>query len=394
MTRTRVCAALALLLTALGAVVVVYASYGFDRDYATPADLLAGAVASVAALMFVGVGTVIVLRGHDEGRVIGWLLVVSGLGLTASSVGSGIGTLHQQGYPVPLGEWFAWTDDWVWMFLLLGVWLTLILFPDGRASTRTARAAVVLGPLVAGAALLTFPFVPGNLVDLPGVANPVPPVPVLSALSGPVHAVLPALLIGMFVLSGLCVVLRYRASGPEVRAQIRWLGWFALLTVLCVLGQNLTPSPWSEAISVVTLVTLPVLPVVVAVSVLRWRLYDIDRLLSRTVSYAVLTGLVIAVYVGVVALASVLVPAASGSLGVAVATLAAVSLVRPLRRRLQDVVDRRFDRARSDARRAVGEYADRLRTLDTFREDDLHDVLARTVAPTRAFLWQPPAGTR
>ena len=166
--------------------------------------------------------------------------------------------------------------------------------------------------------------------------------------------------------------------------------------MLCVVGQNVTPAPWSEAISVLTLLTLPTLPVVVAVSVLRFRLYDIDRLLSRTVSYALLTALVVAVYAGVVALAGLLVPEASGSLGVAVATLAAVSLVRPLRRRLQDVVDRRFDRARSDARRAVGEYAGRLRVVepDHDHETDLLDVLSRTVGPTRAWLWQPPAGTR
>lgn len=396
MTWTRVCAGAVLTLTAIGAAVVLYVSYGFDRDYATPADLLAGAVTSVAALMFTGLGVVIVLRGHEQGQVIGRLLVLSGLGLTASSVGSGLGTLYQQGHPIPLGAWAAWTDDWVWIFLLLGVWLTLILFPDGRAAGRTARVAVGLGVAVTVAVLLTFPFVPGDLVDLPGIANPLGPVPVLSALSGPVHAALPVLMVGMFTLSIACVVLRYRASGPEVRAQIRWLGWSALLIVLCVVGQNVTPAPWSEAISVLTLLTLPTLPVVVAVSVLRFRLYDIDRLLSRTVSYALLTALVVAVYAGVVALAGLLVPEASGSLGVAVATLAAVSLVRPLRRRLQDVVDRRFDRARSDARRAVGEYAGRLRVVepDHDHETDLLDVLSRTVGPTRAWLWQPPAGTR
>ncbi|TCK26670.1 hypothetical protein [Pseudonocardia endophytica] len=385
----RVCAAIVLLIGVVGSGVVLYASYGFGRVHPTVADLLAGAVTSVTTLIFVGVGVVIVLRGHDRGRLIGRLLVLSGLGLLASSVGSGVGSLYQDGHPVPLGAWAAWTDDWVWVLLLLGVWLTLILFPDGRASTRTARVAVALGLAVAVTVLLTFPFTPGNLYDLPGVANPVPPVPVLSALSGPVHAALIPLMLGMFVLSAVCVVLRYRGGGPEIRAQIRWLGWSTLVTVLFVIAQNVLPAPWSDAVSVATLLTMPVLPVVVAISVLRYRLYDIDRLLSRTVSYALLTGLVVAVYVGVVALASVLVPEASGSLGVAVATLAAVSLVRPLRRRLQDVVDRRFDRARSDARRTVADYADRLRTMDTFQEDDLHDVLSRTVAPTTAWLWQP-----
>lgn len=393
---TRACAAGLLLVTVLGVAVVLYASYAFGRAYPTVADQLAGAVTSLAVLAFVGVGVVIVLRGGGDGRVIGRLLVLSGLGLLASSIGSGLGALYQDGYPVPLGAWAAWTDDWVWLLLLLGVWLTLVLFPDGRAPNRTARVAVVLGLVVAGAGLLTFPFTPGNLVDLPGVANPVPPVPVLSALSGPMHIALVPAMIGMFALSAFCVVLRYRASGAQVRAQIRWLGWSALVTMLCVLGQNLLPSPVAEAVSVVSLLTMPVLPVVVAISVLRYRLYDIDRLLSRTVSYALLTGLVVAVYVGVVALAGVLVPEASGSLGVAAATLVAVSLVRPLRRVLQDVVDRRFDRARSDARQAVGDYAGRLRVVepDHDHEAELLDVLSRTVAPTRAWLWQPPAGTR
>jgi hypothetical protein len=94
-------------------------------------------------------------------------------------------------------------------------------------------------------------------------------------------------------------------------------------------------------------------------------------------------------YVGVVAGTSALLHDDAGQLGVAAATLLAVSVARPLRRRLQDAVDRRFDRTRYDAHRTVAGYAERLRTTETFRDTDLHDVLDRTVAPERAFLWVP-----
>jgi len=155
------------------------------------------------------------------------------------------------------------------------------------------------------------------------------------------------------------------------------------------------PDSWLPVLDIASGVTFPMLPVVVAVAVLRYRLYDVDRLVSRTVSYAVLTGVVVGLYAGVVAGASALLHDDAGQFAVAAATLVAVSVVRPLRRRLQAVVDRRFDRARYDAHRTVAGYAERLRAADPGRdhEADLLDVLDRTVAPQRAFLWVPaPAG--
>ena len=135
------------------------------------------------------------------------------------------------------------------------------------------------------------------------------------------------------------------------------------------------------------------MPVTVAVAVLRYRLWDLDRLVSRTVTYAVVTALLVVPYLLVVPAASELVEG-SGSLAVAGATLAVAGLFQPLRRRVQDLVDRRFNRRRYDAARTVDGFARRLR--DQVDLDALHGelltVVDQTVQPTRASLWlRPPA---
>jgi hypothetical protein len=128
--------------------------------------------------------------------------------------------------------------------------------------------------------------------------------------------------------------------------------------------------------------------VAVFVAVVRYRLYDIDRVISRTLSYALVTGVLVGCYVGVVALATRLLPFSS-SVGVAASTLAVAALFQPVRRRVQAGVDRRFNRARYDAARVVDSFADRLR--DEVEPDlvraDLLSVTARAVAPTTVSLW-------
>ncbi|TCK26671.1 hypothetical protein [Pseudonocardia endophytica] len=337
--------------------------------------------------LFTGLGTVIVRRG--QGHRIGWLLVGTGVALAVDMVAATAAQAYVGGVAVPLGPWLAWADDFAWAPLLLGCWLILLLFPDGRVANRLTRVGLWAGCTVAGAILVLVPFHSGQLIDYPTVTSPVPPVPVLTDVT---RAVLPFLQPSVplvFLLVAACVIVRYRGSGTVARAQIRWLAWQALLIGIVIPVRLVVPEGWLPVLDVLSGVTFPMLPVVVAVAVLRYRLYDVDRLVSRTVSYALLTGAVAGLYVGVVAGTSALLHDDAGQLGVAAATLLAVSVVRPLRRRLQDVVDRRFDRARYDAHRTVAGYAERLRTTETFREADIHDVLERTVAPERAFLWTP-----
>ena len=152
---------------------------------------------------------------------------------------------------------------------------------------------------------------------------------------------------------------------------------------------------WSSAPGVVNAVLFPIalsaLPLAMGVGILRYRLYDIDRLVSRTLSYALLTALLVGTFVGLVALTTNTL-ALSGRVGVAASTLVAAALFSPLRIRLQRVVDRRFNRAHYDAEATVAAFNARLRDaveIDAIRTD-LLDAVTRAVQPTHASVWIKP----
>jgi hypothetical protein len=195
----------------------------------------------------------------------------------------------------------------------------------------------------------------------------------------------------------VCVVLRYHASRGTERQQLRWVGAGAggavlglLLAIPGLLG--LLPSRTSD----VVLVGLLCPPAGVAVAVLRYRLWDLDRLVSRTATYALVTAMLVIPYLLIVPAAGRL-AAGSGNLAVAGATLAAAALFQPLRRRVQDLVDRRFNRRRYDAARTVERFAARLRDQVDLNalQDELLTVVDQTMQPTQAWLWlRPPAVPR
>jgi hypothetical protein len=195
----------------------------------------------------------------------------------------------------------------------------------------------------------------------------------------------------------LCVVsvvsqmLRYRRASGERRQQVRWLGAAAALCVVFLLATTL----WSNAPGVVGDLLFPLgltaLPVGIGVGILRYRLYEIDRLISRTLSYAILTALLVGTFVGLIALTTDAL-ALSGRVGVAASTLAAAALFNPLRMRIQRLVDRRFNRAHYDAEATVAAFTARLRDaveIDVIRSD-LLDAVGRAVQPTHASVWIKP----
>jgi small basic protein len=152
---------------------------------------------------------------------------------------------------------------------------------------------------------------------------------------------------------------------------------------------------WSSAPGFVGNVLLPIalmaLPLSIGVGILRYRLYEIDRLVSRTLAYAILTGLLVGVFIGLVALSTDTL-ALSGRVGVAASTLAAAALFNPLRGRIQRLVDRRFNRARYDAQAIVAAFTARLRDaveIDAIRTD-LLDAVTRAVEPSHASVWIKP----
>jgi hypothetical protein len=187
-------------------------------------------------------------------------------------------------------------------------------------------------------------------------------------------------------------VVRFRRADAIQRKQLTWFLYAtAVICAVLVLDGVLAVLPAGLVGAVVNAVAFGLLPVAVGVAVLRYRLYEIDRIVSRTVSYGVLTAALIGLYLLVVALLRPLLEPLTGSSALAVAgsTLAVAAVFNPARRRLQAAVDRRFDRARYDAARAVDAFAARLRDQVDLDEitAGLRDTVVATVAPGRVAVW-------
>jgi hypothetical protein len=358
----------------------------------TLAVLAEGALAAVLYLGFAVLGLVLTLR--RPANPIGWLLAGSGLVWALNVPGEAwTSNLLATGRPLPpLAQVNAAVGEPLWApAIALGVTLPLLLLPDGHLRSPrwrwAAAAAVAGGVLSMAAAVQPRPLVSFHIANPLGLHGPAGTVATaLNGLGGLLH-------VGGLVAALVCLVLRFRSSRGVERQQLRWVAAGAAATVvglLAVVGlltleeHGILPGAWLVAIAL----SLPCLPLAVAVAVLRYRLWDLDRLVSRTVAYALVTTLLLVPYL-------VLVPAAtglfqgSGSLAVAAATLAVAAAFQPLRRRVQTVVDRRFNRRRYDAARTVEAFAVRLRDqvdLDALL-GELLAVVAETVQPTTASLW-------
>jgi hypothetical protein len=276
---------------------------------------------------------------------------------------------------------------------VLGVILPALLVPDGRLRSRRWRPVAATGVAAGAAVLVGDVLAPARLEDLTianpfGLAGPAGTLATVAAAAGTI------LWAASLVASVACVVLRFRSSRGVERQRLRWVAAGAAAAVAGLLAGALTPQGSVVSSSLYSMVLC--IPLGVAVAVLRYRLWDLDRLVSRTVTYALVTALLVLPYLLVVPAASRLAGGA-GNLAVAAATLAAVAAFAPLRRRVQDLVDRRFNRRRYDAARTVEAFAVRLREqvdLDALSAE-LLGLVERTVQPTQASLWlRPPATPR
>jgi uncharacterized membrane protein HdeD (DUF308 family) len=199
--------------------------------------------------------------------------------------------------------------------------------------------------------------------------------------------------VGLLVLltGVISMIVRFRRSGTEQRLQLKWFLYAsAVAAVVVFVAGDLTNDPLPEFE-----VVFPLIPAAVGIAILKYRLYDIDRLISRTLGYAIVTGLLVGLYAGLVLLATQVLSITS-PVAVAAATLAAAALFTPLRRRVQRVVDRRFNRVRYDADQTVAAFAARLRDavdLDAVRSD-LLAVVNTTVEPAHLSVWTAAAAKR
>jgi hypothetical protein len=335
------------------------------------------------------VGLVLALRRPEN--PIGWLYSAAGLAWAYPiPIGPWVDQLVREHRPLPpIAQVVVATGDLSWApGIVLGVTLPALLLPNGRLRSRRWRLVAAAAATGAVLSVVANALAPGPLEEA-GIDNPLG----LAGSAGKVAAVLAIVGILLHWLSlppaAVCVVLRFRSSRGVERQQLRWVAAgvaAAVAGLLISLPGGLGFAP--DWISILVFPALLCPPVAVAVAVLRYRLYDLDRVVSRTLAYALLTVLLGLGYAAVVLGLGRLLPEGS-SLAVAAATLAAAAAFSPLRRRVQAAVDRRFNRRRYDAAGTVEAIAARLR--DQVDLDALHTellaVVDQTVQPTRASLW-------
>jgi hypothetical protein len=350
---------------------------------------------ALLAITFPLVGAVVAARRPRN--PLGWIFCVIGLsyGLTVTGEAYAVYAVRTVPGALPGGGLMSWLGNWAWA-LGLGLLMTfaLLLFPDGRLPSRNWRPVAWLSTVsivLSGGlgAAWTWPHRSLALLEseVEGLEHAPRLVHVLVQAGGP-------LMLGCGLASVVALLLRFRRSRGVERQQLKWFTFAGAVTVAgLVLILFPFQSGWIGPVS--PLVTVPILvsmPVAAGVAILRYRLYDIDRLINRTLVYGLLTALLAGVYAGgVLVLGQVFggVGKDPPSWAVAGATLAVAALFQPARRRIQAVVDRRFNRRKYDAVRTVEVFSARLRDeldLDTLSAE-LLVVVDQTMQPTRSSLW-------
>jgi hypothetical protein len=353
-------------------------------------------------LLAVGYSTVgAVAASHRPGNAVGWVLCSIGLSWGVAHFASEYATYALLAAPgsLPAAEGAAWIYSWVWVPGLGFIVFLPLLFPSGRLPSPRWRPFAWFSVLLVVAGTIVAAFSPGPGVGL-SIRNPFG-MESLPNLNEQLQALMFVLI---FVASASLVARLHRARGVE-RQQIKWvayagaLGGGASLPTYTVLeAVNL---PWLHLAGYVpALVGILGVPTAVGIAITRYRLYDIDILINRTLVYGTLTATLVALYlVGIVVLQRVFVflTGQQSTLAVVASTLLIAALFNPLRRSLQSFIDRRFYRRKYDARKTLERFSARLRDetdLDAL-SDDLVDVVRETMQPTHASLWlRPDTGSK
>jgi hypothetical protein len=380
----------------LGALVLVLVLYGLGLPAALaihkPGDGL-----SLFALLIAVLGLVIARR--QPGNSVAWLL----LGFSAvvvfyeDAANYAVLDYHFHHGRLPLGPGAVVVASELWSSIFLLLPLAILVFPGAGLPPRWR---LVLRAYLAVCALITVIFLAGGawevsqapvMVDGKGqlVNNPgLPGVPLI------VFVILLGAVPVFWVSFVLRQVLSWRRASGERRAQLKWLMAGGAAAVIGLAGTVLLASDGGllgALDNVMLAFGIFSLPVCIVFAILKYRLYDIDRLISRTLSYTLVTGLLVGVYTGLVLLATHVLSFTS-PVGVAASTLAVAALFNPVRRRVQRMVDRRFNRARYDSDRTVALFASRLKDevdLDSVRAG-LAGAVHRALEPAHMTLWLSP----
>jgi hypothetical protein len=344
------------------------------------ATALTDGVFSLSFVVFGVVGAVLATR--LPANPVGWLCLWLGLVACSSALA---GELVSHVLP---GSWpLEYVNREAWPLAAGLAGLTVLLFPTGRLPSPGWRWLLRGIVLSCATTLASGVFMPADRGDVPSSAPWATTGTVGEVVLGFHDGALFVLAVAWF-LSTASVGFRYLRAGPVERLQLRWL----LSAVLLNLGQLVVIPLVPEVVgSIYQGVVVVLVPVAIGIAVLRYRLYELDRIISRTVAYALLTGALVVLYLVVVAVLRPLLEPLTGNstLAVAGSTLVVAAVFNPARRRLQAGVDRRFDRARYDAARAVEDFAARLRDHVDLEHvtAGLRDTVTATVSPTRVAVW-------
>ncbi len=362
------------------------------------AHLWSAAGLIVIIVVTAAVGLVVV--GHQPRNLIGWLLAGEAIFMLANiAAGAYAQLVYDQGVrALSFAGLPALIFSQLFNVSLTGFPLVILLFPDGRLPSRRWRPVVAAYLAIAVITVLAITIAVlqvaiGHHAVLQADGN-------LASL-GQGRTAWAGLVMAVFLLSAgafwLAAVVRQALSwrqlkgageaGVERRQQLKWLAsGAAVCGVLGISAVSTNSSIWE-----VLILGFAALPLSIGIGILKYRLYEIDRIISRTLAYAIVTGLLVGVYAGLVLLATHVLTV-HGTVAVAASTLAAAALFTPLRRRVQHVVDRRFNRTRYDADRTVAAFAARLKDsvdLDSVRTD-LTGVVHGALEPAHVSLWLTP----
>ena len=327
------------------------------------------------------------------GNALGWLLSASAI-TGAITAFAALYAIRWLAAPMdfPAGIWLAWLQHWLWWpeFLLLAGFVPL-LFPTGRPLTPRWRPALVFMALATFAMSANQALTAGPLEGLAGRDNPVGLVP--EHLAGLLRGPQVALLFGVVFLAVASLAVRFRRATGVERQQLKWLVYAVALVAFFFFANTLAylTGRASDLTGAAFILSLVLMPLAIGVAILRFRLYEIDVIIRRTLVYGAVSAVLAAAYIsGLAAFQFLSSPFTSGSpIAVAVSTLAVVALFQPLRRVIQAAVDRRFFRRKYDAARILDAFAVRLRDeidLEAL-ERELVGVVNDTMQPAHASVW-------
>lgn len=342
----------------------------------------------------------VIVARHVPRNPIGWLLLSIPAAVGAFTLCEQVALATYRHHPL-VAAFAGILSEASYFCFLFSAPLVLLFFPDGELpSPRWRRVLQAYLVLVAGAVIAALAW--GVTVVLRGSLR----FDSNGDLAGKgpgrvVSTVLIACVIGCLVLALSWVVRRiagYRHATGLVRQQFKWLALGAMCLVVALVVSFISPSTPSTTATVENVLTdvlaLP-FPLTVGIAILRYRLYDIERVISRTLSYALLTGLLVGVYAALVTLITRVLPFSS-PVAVAASTLVAVALFNPLRRQVQRLVDRRFNRSRYDAERTLGTFRSQVRgAVDLAAiQDHLVNAVHEALEPARVAVWVRPKDPR